>query len=99
VFLWLPTALRLAGWQQREHQHYGGASRADPARAEQSRAFLAWAVGYDDFSSGGHRTLANHTSWLSRFTCLVLELRGNFTVAERLARVQAMLRKADYPVK
>jgi adenylate kinase family enzyme len=99
VFLWLPPALRLARLQQREHQRYGGAIGADPAHAGQSRAFLAWAAGYDDNSSGGHRTLANHASWLGRFACPVLELRGDFTVAGRVARVQATLRKAGYPAK
>ena len=89
VFLWLPPALRLHRLHQREQTRYGDAIRHDPARAEQLRAFLAWAAGYDDNSSGGSRTLANHTRWLSHFSCPVLELRGDLTVAERVARVQA----------
>ena len=47
---------------------------------------------YDDNSSGGHRTLANHMAWLGRFACPVLELRGDLSVVERVARVQATLR-------
>jgi len=94
VFLWLPPALRLARLRQRENERYG-----DATRAEQSRAFLAWAAGYDDSTSGGSRTLANHTSWLGRFTCPVLELRGDLTVAERAARVQAKLRESGYFIK
>ncbi len=99
VFLWLPPALRLARLRQREAERYGDAIRADPARAAQSRAFLAWAAGYDDNTSGGSRTLANHTSWLARFTCPVLELRGDLTVAERTAHVQTKLRELGYSVK
>ena len=91
MFLWLPPALRLARLHQREQARYGAAIRRDPARAEQSRAFLAWAAGYDDNTSSGSRTLANHTTWLRHLTCPVLELRGNLTVAERLRRVQAKL--------
>jgi adenylate kinase family enzyme len=91
VFLWLPPALRLARLRQREEARFGTAIRTDPARAAQSQAFLAWAAGYDDGASGGHRTLANHTRWLASFTCPVLELRGDLTVAERVARVQAAL--------
>jgi adenylate kinase family enzyme len=91
VFLWLPPVLRLQRLQQREHLRYGDAIRTDPARAAQSQAFLAWAAGYDDNSSGGSRTLANHTSWLGRFTCPVLELRGDLTVAERVAHVMTSL--------
>jgi adenylate kinase family enzyme len=93
VFLWLPPALRLARLHQREQARYGDALRRDPARAAQSQAFLAWAAGYDDNSSGGSRTLANHTAWVGRFTCPVLELRGNLTVAERVHSVQIKLRE------
>lgn len=99
VFLWLPPALRLARLRQREEVRYGDAIRADPSRVAQSRAFLAWAAGYDDNTSGGSRTLANHTDWLGRFTCPVLALRGDLTVAERAARVQAKLRAVGYPIR
>ena len=51
--------------------------------------FLAWAAGYDDSSPGGTRTIANHSAWLGRFACPVLELRGDLTVAERVAAVLA----------
>jgi adenylate kinase family enzyme len=97
VFLWLPPTLRMARLQQREAERYGAAIRADPARAAQSRAFLAWAAGYDNNTSGGSRTLANHTNWLGRFTCPVLVLRGDLTVAERVARVQTTMRELGYP--
>lgn len=93
VFLWLPPALRLARLHQREQERYGAAIRSDPARAKQLRTFLAWAAGYDDNSSGGSRTLANHMAWFGRFSCPVLALRGDLTVAERVARVQAKLRE------
>lgn len=95
VFLWLPPALRLHRLQQREHERYGEVIRTDSARAEQTRLFLAWAAGYDDNSSGGHRTLANHTAWLGRLACPVLMLRGDLSVAERMARVLATLHELD----
>lgn len=91
VFLWLPLAVRLARLQQRELERYGDVIFANPDRAAQTRAFLNWAAGYDDGSSGGSRTLANHTEWLSRFTCPVLELRGDLTVAQRLQSIQGWL--------
>lgn len=92
VFLWLLPALRLARLHQCERAHYGAAIRRDPAWVEQARAFRAWAAGYDDNSCGGTRTLANHTAWLQSFTCPVLELRGDLTVAERINQVQKELR-------
>ena len=94
VFLWLPPALRLHRLRQREHARYGAAIAADPAQATRTAAFLAWAAGYDDSSTGGTRTIANHTAWLPRFTCPVLELRGDLTVAERVAAVLEVARVA-----
>jgi adenylate kinase family enzyme len=93
VFLWLPPALRLQRLHQREHARYGARILADPRQAARTQAFLAWAAGYDDSSMGGSRTLANHTSWLARFTCPVLELRGDLTVAQRLRVIQTRLRE------
>ena len=93
VFLYLPPALRLHRLRERGQARYGAAIAADPARAAQSEAFLTWAAGYDDGSTGGTRTLANHTRWLTEFTSPVLELRDNLTVAARLAAVQAALRR------
>lgn len=91
VFLWLPPALRLQRLAAREQQRYGAAIATDPAQAARTAAFLEWAAGYDDNSSGGSRTIANHTAWLNRFACPVLELRGDLTVAERVAAVVARM--------
>lgn len=93
IFLWLPQPLRLHRLQQRELERYGNVIFTDPTRAEQTRTFLAWAAGYDDNSCGGSRNLANHTEWLGQFTCPVLELRGDFSVAQRLNAVQTKLRE------
>lgn len=93
IFLWLPPALRLQRLRAREQGRYGEAILADPARAAQTEAFLKWAAGYDDSSTGGARTIANHEYRLAQFTCPVLELRGDLTVAQRAAAVQAALRE------
>lgn len=89
VFLWLPPALRLQRLHEREERRYGAAIAADPAQATRTAAFLHWAAGYDDGSCGGTRTLANHERWLEQFACPVLALRGDLTVAERVAAVLA----------
>jgi adenylate kinase family enzyme len=93
VFLWLPPPLRLQRLLQREHHRYGARLLADPSQAARTQAFLAWAAGYDTNSTGGTRTLANHTAWLARFACPVLELRGDLPVVERRAAVEARLRE------
>ncbi len=91
VFLWLPPALRLARLHQREHARYGHVIDTDPGRSAQYQAFMSWAADYDDGAAGGTRPLANHTRWLGEFACPVLELRGDLTVAQRLAAVQSRL--------
>lgn len=93
VFLYLPPALRLHRLREREQARYGAAIAADPARAAQSEAFLTWAAGYDDSSTGGTRTLANHRRWLTEFASPVLELPGDLPVAARLAAVRAELHR------
>jgi len=89
VFLWLPPALRLQRLAEREQQRYGAAIATDPAQAARTAAFLKWAAGYDNSSTGGTRTIANHTAWLGRFAGPVLELRGDLSVAARVAAVMA----------
>jgi len=91
IFLWLPPALRLRRLQQREHERYGNKIVTEPARAAQYQAFLTWAAGYDDSSSGGNRTLANHMAWLTQVTCPILEVRGDLSVEQRLQLVRHKL--------
>jgi adenylate kinase family enzyme len=91
VFLWLPPTLRLQRLHQREQTRFGHLVLTDPSQAARTQAFLDWAAGYDDSSTGGTRTLANHTRWLAQFACPVLELRGDLPVAERLAAVRTRL--------
>jgi len=93
VFLWLPPQLRLQRLHQREHARYGARFLADPSQAARTQAFLEWAAGYDDSSTGGSRTLANHTSWLARLTCPVLELRGDLSIAARRYAIQTRLQE------
>lgn len=93
VFLWLPPALRLHRLRQREYARLGLRLLTDPGQAARTQAFLNWAAGYDDNSTGGTRTLANHTRWLSQFACPVLELRGDLSVAGRLAAVRGCLQQ------
>ena len=91
MFLWLPPALRLRRLRQREHARYGDVTIASPARAAQTKAFLAWATDYDDGFCGGGRTPANHTAWLECLACPVLALRCDLTVTKQLNAVLAQV--------
>src|SRR5262249_36604311 len=66
VFLWVPSAIRLARLRAREQDRYGAAALA-PGGPHHQRypAFMAWAAGYDQ---GGLEIRSRHLpeSWLSR---------------------------------
>jgi hypothetical protein len=76
VFLYLDAALRVERLRAREVERLG---HADPA-------FLEWASLYDAGPPEG-RSLAKHSAWLAVRRCPVVELHGDFSVDERLARV------------
>ena len=79
VFLYLPTALRLARLQAREESRFG---HAKPE-------FLAWAAQYDAGTAQG-RSLRGHTDWLAQRQCPVLRLEGDLSTAERLQPILAL---------
>jgi uridine kinase len=77
VFLYVDTALRLGRLREREIQRFG---KANPA-------FLDWAAQYDEGPSEG-RSLAKQRAWLAARSCPVLNLEGNLSTRERLARIR-----------
>lgn len=76
VFLYLETALRVERLRAREIERLG---HADPA-------FLEWAALYDAGPPEG-RSLAKHRAWLAERRCPVVELHGDDSVEQRLARI------------
>lgn len=76
VFLYLDTATRLARLRQRELAREGHVPEK----------FLIWAGQYDEGPPSG-RSLARHRAWLNGRACPVLELAGDLTVEERVARI------------
>jgi adenylate kinase family enzyme len=80
VFLTLDANIRVARLRSRELQRLG---RIDVA-------FLEWAAQYDDGRLPG-RSRARHEQWLDGRSCTVLRLDGDLSVAERVARISAVL--------
>ena len=76
VFLYLETATRIERLKQRELQ----------ARGHCDAKFLNWAAQYDAGTATG-RSLPRHRAWLAERRCPLLELHGDMTVEERVARV------------
>lgn len=86
VFLFIPHEVRMERLRKRELERYGDIIFTDPIRNQQYNGFLNWASGYDDKTTQG-RTLAAHESWLAGQTCQVLEIRGDYSVEERVRLV------------
>lgn len=80
VFLYLDSFIRVERLRQRETVRFG---HANPA-------FLLWASQYDAGPPEG-RSLNKHRSWLAARRCPVLELHGDLSVEERLARIRKHL--------
>lgn len=96
VFLWVPPALRLSRLAARELARYGPVIHAEPARHVQYQAFMAWAASYDEEPpppSRPGRTLRNHERWLQTLPGPVLEIRGDTSIAGRLAAVTQELQR------
>ncbi|WP_354674004.1 AAA family ATPase [Cupriavidus alkaliphilus] len=79
VFLYLPTAIRLARLKLREERRFG---QADPE-------FLAWAAQYDAGTAEG-RSLERHRQWMKKLNCPVLCLESDESVEIRLQSVLAV---------
>jgi len=87
VFLWLPPGIRMERLKARELERYGEVIFTDAQRHQQYQAFMAWAADYDNCTGVAGRTIQVHEQWLQQQTSRVLEIRGDLTVAERLAIV------------
>ncbi|MBC9914841.1 hypothetical protein [Chitinophaga varians] len=90
VFLWLPPDIRMQRLILREKQRYGSLLESDPWLKQHNADFLAWASRYDEpgFPS---RSLTLHKDWIGQLKIPVLEIKGDFPLAERLQRMQEKL--------
>lgn len=86
VFLWVSPDLRLERLRKREFQRYGNLIFTDKDRKQQHEEFIDWASGYDSNLAHG-RTLQAHENWMRELTCPLIDIRGDYSVAERLAIV------------
>ncbi|GAA0289755.1 AAA family ATPase [Rhodovulum strictum] len=75
LFLSAPTEARIIRLRRRERQRHGAAVAAGGARAQEFRAFLDYASGYDDPAFAG-RSRVQHDAWLSALACPVIRLDG-----------------------
>ena len=96
VFLWIPPEVRLKRLQEREVNRYGMAIYDDPDRNIRYREFMEWAAQYDiDPNESGFngRSLKVHEDWIKSLNREVLEIRGDFSVEERLKQIMKYLQK------
>jgi adenylate kinase family enzyme len=89
VFLTLAPAVRMARLVAREAmRHAAGEIAPGGALHEAHRAFLDWAVRYDDPAFRG-RSRAGHLAWLADLACPVLQLDSAAPVDRLVAEVMA----------
>jgi len=96
VFLWIPLEVRLKRLKEREIERYGRAIYDDPDRKIRYREFMEWAAQYDiDPNESGFtgRSLKVHEDWIKSLNREVLEIRGDFSVEERLEQIMKYIQK------
>jgi adenylate kinase family enzyme len=97
VFLWLPPEIRLERLRKREFERYGPIIYTDSERIKNYQDFMDWAANYDvdpDESGFTGRSLKVHENWLNQVSAQVLEIRGDFTVPERVTKIINFMKKA-----
>ncbi|NSL85948.1 adenylate kinase [Chitinophaga sp. Mgbs1] len=92
VFLWLPPEIRMQRLRERELDRYGTVIITDPVRKRLYEDFIAWAADYDQPTGLSGRTIHAHEAWISRQQAPVLQLRGDLSVTERMARIIAAIK-------
>ena len=94
VFLWIPPDVRLKRLKEREFERYGSAIYNDPNRNKNYQEFMDWATQYDiDPKESGFkgRSLKVHEDWIKGLNRGVLEIRGDFSVEERIQKIMKYL--------
>lgn len=92
IFLWLPPEIRMKRLEKREFERYGSIIYTDTERIKKHQEFMEWAASYDSNAiSFTGRSLRTHEDWLSKNNCKILEIRGDFTVAERIKQALAYI--------
>ena len=92
IYLWIPEDIRLKRLKQREFERYGEEIYPGGNRHIKSSEFLSWASKYD---KGGLevRSRISHEEWLSRLTCPVIKIEGDYSVADRVNIILDHLQK------
>lgn len=80
----------------REAARYGERVELGGDMHDASQAFLSWAARYDA-AGPEQRSLAGHEAWMHSLAVPVLELRGDLTVAERVAAVATFAKRSPRP--
>lgn len=94
VYLYVPTEIRLQRIRQREELLVKEPGYWNPARRKNFDDFIIWTSDYDTKTIPGRSRLA-HEKWIAETKVPVLEIRGDTTVSDRVARVMERLAMLD----
>lgn len=90
IFLSVPAGMRLARLRKRERRRYGGRIEPGGDLITQHRAFLDWAMSYDDPGFTG-RSRHVHESWLKELEVPVIRLDASLQPGQLLDQAVAAL--------
>ncbi|EJL74307.1 AAA family ATPase [Chryseobacterium populi] len=84
IFLYLPQDIRLERLKKREIERYGDEITLNPERQEMFEKFIKWARDYDEDTGIANRTLNAHRDWLSKISCPVIEINGDYEIDKKI---------------
>ncbi|MEL6167165.1 MAG: hypothetical protein AAFR35_00645 [Pseudomonadota bacterium] len=96
IFLTLPASARLARLRARERTRYGARIAPGGDRAESFRAFLDWAMSYDEGDEGPSRRREAHEAWLETLVCPVIRLTADVEPDALVTQALTALDEVDH---
>lgn len=90
IYLWVPGEIRIKRLDRRQQDQFGEQVLPGGKMYKTHIEFLEWASKYD---TGGPdmRSKKSHQLWLSKLTCPVLRIEGNYKVEDSLRMVTEKL--------
>ena len=86
VFIYLDPKVRLQRLMAREKERYGNLLQSDKIFQEHHKAFIDWAVKYDDPNFTG-RSLKVHLDWAKKLSYPILKLDGELPLDDKVGQV------------
>lgn len=91
IFIYLDSNIRMERLKKREIERYGNKLITDKQTQLDSKAFLEWAIKYEDPNFTG-RSLKVHNEWIELLNCKVLRIDGEMRLNSKIEKVVAEIK-------